>query len=90
MLKMVLGGSVDGLSLVILCLTTIDKNLIYNLTVSQNVIIRYVKVMQTFMPNFCALYVHFGTFSDIPLVFMVITSWFTADLYIIIHSFIWC
>ena len=78
--KMVLGRSADGLFPVILCLITIEKNLIYNLTANQNVIIRHVKVIRTFTPNFSALYAHFGTFSDITLVFVFITSWFTVDL----------
>ena len=63
--------------------------IIYNRTVNQNAISRYVKVIQTFMPIFSVLYAHFGTISDITLVFVVIASWFTADLQITTHSFIW-
>ena len=49
----------------------------------------YVEFIRTYTPIFSALYVHFGTFSDITLVFVVITFWFTADHKIIIHSFVW-
>ena len=58
----------------------IAMDVIYNLTVNQNVLTRYVEVIRTFTPIFSALYMHFGTFSNITLVFVVITSWFTADL----------
>ena len=89
LIKTVLGGSVNGLFAVVLWIITIEKDVIYNLTVNQNVITRYVKVIQTFTPIFSAFYVHFGTFSNITLVCVVKTSWFTADLLIIIHSIIW-
>ena len=80
MSKMVIGGSVDGLFAVVLWIITIATDVIYNLTVNQNVITRYVEVIRTFTPIFSALHAHFGTFSNITLVFVVITSWFTADL----------
>ena len=56
------------------------RSYLHNLTVNQSVIRRYVEVIRTlslFSLRFCA---HFGTFLDITLVFVVITSWFTADL----------
>ena len=52
----------------------IEIDLIYNLTMRENVIIRYV---------------HFSMFSMITPVFGPITSSLTADLYIMVHSFIW-
>ena len=64
----------------IFCFMTIENNVIYNLTVNQSIIRRYVEVIQTlrlFSLCFCA---HFSTFLDIILVFVVITSWFTAEL----------
>ena len=59
---------------------TIENEVIYNLTVNQSVIRRYVEVIRTlslFSLSFCA---YFSTFLDITLVFVVITSWFTVDL----------
>ena len=85
----VLAGSVDGPLPLIFCFKTIDNEVIYNLTVNQSVIRRYVEVIRTlrlFSPCFCA---HFGTFLDITLVFVVITFWFMADFQITIYSFIW-
>ena len=43
LVKTVLGGLVDGLLSVILCFITMENDVIYNLTVSGSVIIRYVK-----------------------------------------------
>ena len=86
---MVLGRSVDGLLPVIFCCITIENEVIYNLTVKQSIISRYVGVIRTlrlFSLSFCA---HFGTFLDITLKFVVITPWFMADLWITIYSFIW-
>ena len=80
MSKTVLGGSVDGLLPSIFCFITIENEVIYNLTVNQSVIRRYVEVIRTlslFSLRFCA---YFSTFLDITLVFVVITSWFTVDL----------
>ena len=56
------------------------NEVIYNLTVNRSVIRRYVEVIRTlslFSLCFCA---NFSTFLDITVVFVVITSWFTADL----------
>ena len=64
----------------IFCFITIENEVIYNLTVNQSVIRRYVEVIRTlslFSLRFC---VYFSTFLDITLVFVVITSWFTVDL----------
>ena len=75
-----LGRSVDNPLPLIFCFILIENEVIYNLTVNQSVIRRYVEVIQTlslFSLHFCA---HFGTFLDITLVFVVITSWFMADL----------
>ena len=44
---------------------------------------RYNQVRQSYTNSyayFSALYVHFDTFSNITLVFVVITFWFTADI----------
>ena len=41
-----LGAFVNGLFLVFLYFITVDHNVVYNLTVRQNVISRYVEVMQ--------------------------------------------
>ena len=58
-----------------------DRNeVIYNLTMNQSVMRRYVEVIRTlnlFSLRFCE---HFSTFLDITPVFVVMTSWFTADL----------
>ena len=77
---MVLGGSVDGLLPVIFCLITIENDIIYNLTVNQSNMSRYVEVIPTlslFSLRFCA---HFSTFLDITLLLVFITSWLMADL----------
>ena len=74
MSKTVLGGSVDGSLPLIFCFITIENNVIYNLTVNQSIIRKYVEVIRTlslFSLRFCA---HFSTFLDITLVFAVITS----------------
>ena len=44
MSKTVIGGSVDGLFAVVLRIITIATDVIYNLSVNQNVITRYVEV----------------------------------------------
>ena len=80
MSKTVLGGSVDGPLPLIFCFITIDNAFIYNLTVNQSVIRRYVEVIRTLSLISLHFCVHFGTFLDITFVFVVITSWFTADL----------
>ena len=77
---MVLAAPVDGLFPAILCFITMDNDVIHNLTVNQSVIIRYVKVIQTFAPIFPAFYPYFSAFSVITLVLEIITFWFTADL----------
>ena len=82
MSKTVLGGSVDGLLPVIFCFIMIEfqNDVIYNLTMNQSVISKHVEVirpLRLFSLCFC---VHFGTFLDITLVFVVLTSWFMADL----------
>ena len=82
-----LAAPVDGF-LGILCFITIENDIIYNLTVNQNIITRYVKVMQTFTAIFHTFYAHLSTLSDITLVFELITFWFMADLRIVIYSFI--
>ena len=64
---------VDGLFPAILCFITIDNDIIYNLTVNQSAIIRYVKVIRTFAPIFPAFYPYFSAFSAITLVLEVIT-----------------
>ena len=80
MAKTVLGGSVDGLFPIVLSLIMMENDIIYNLIVNQNVITRYVKVIRTCVPIFSAFYARFGTFTNINLVFVVITSWFMVDL----------
>ena len=84
-----LAGPVDGLFAAMLYFITMDNAIIYNLTVNQSVIIRYVKVIRTFAPIFPAFYSYFSAFSVITLVLEIITSWFTADYWIMMHSFIW-
>ena len=69
----------DGLFPVILRFVTIEDNIVYNLTVNQDDIIRYVKVMRTLRLLFLCFFAHFGTFSVITLVLQFITSWFMAD-----------
>ena len=45
--KTVLARPVDGLFPKIFCFITIENEVLYNLTVNQNIISRYVKVIQT-------------------------------------------
>ena len=78
--KMVLDGLVDVLFHRKLYFITTKNNVIYNLTVSGNVIRRYVEVMPTLCLVSLAFYAHLSTFSDITLVFEVITFPLTADL----------
>ena len=79
MSKTVLGGSVDGLLPMILCFITMENNIIYNLTVSGRVISRYI-IYYIYCIFFSALCANFGTFSDITLVFVVITFLLTANI----------
>ena len=76
MSKTVLGGSVDGLLPVILRFITMENHIIYNLTV----ISRYVEDIRKLPIFFSAPCANFGTFSDITLVFVVITFPLTANL----------
>ena len=75
-----LAAPVNDLFPGILCFITLEKDIVYNLTVNQSVIIRYVEVTRTFTPIFPSFYLHFSTFLVITLVFMIITFWFTADI----------
>ena len=68
-----LGACVDGLFPLLLCFIMIENDIVYNLTVRENVISRYVKVFPLF-------YAYFSTFSVITFVFELITSSLTADL----------
>ena len=86
--KTVFGGSVDVLLHGKLYFITMKNNVIYNLTLSGNVIRRYVEVMPTLCLGSLAFYAHLSTFSDITLVFELITFLLMADLYIMIISFI--
>ena len=63
-----------------LCFITLENNIVYNLTMNQSVIIRYIKVIRTFTPIFPAFYSYCSTFLVITLVLELITSWFTADI----------
>ena len=78
MSKTVLGGSVNGRS--IMNYNDREGRYLQSDREPERYITRYVKVIRTFTPIFSSLYAHFGTFSNISLVFVVITSWFTADL----------
>ena len=75
-----LAAPVNGLFPGILCFITLEKDIVYNLTTNQSVIIRYVEVIRTVRPIFPSFYSHFSTFLVITLVFMIITFWFTADI----------
>ena len=80
MSKIVLGGSVDGLLPMIFCFIKMENDVIYNLTMNQSTISRYVGVIRTLHLFSLHFGVHFGTFLDITLVFVSKTSWFMADL----------
>ena len=78
--KTVLSRAVDVLFHWKLYFITMKNNVIYNLMVSGNVIRRYVEVMPTLCLVSLAFYSHLSTFSDITLVFELITFPLTADL----------
>ena len=78
---MVLAASVDGPFCVLLLLTTIENDVLYILTVRENVIIRYVKVMRTLHLFFPVFYVNFSTFSVITASWHVLFNQFVT-LYI--------
>ena len=65
---MVLAAQVDGIFSAILCFVTIENNIIYNLTVNQNVIIRYVEVMRT-LYLFCTYVIHYTLLQAAPILF---------------------
>ena len=80
MSKTVLGGSVHIPLPLIFCLITIENDIIYNLTVNQSLVRRYIEVIRT-LPLFSLhFFAHFGTFLDVTLVFVAIASRFMADL----------
>ena len=61
--KTVLGACVDGHFTLLFCLITMEKEVVYILTVRENVIIRYVEVMRILHPfslRFVGILVHFG------------------------------
>ena len=53
----------------ILCFITLENDIVYNLTVKQSIIIRYVKFIRAFTPIFPAFYSYFSTILVITLVF---------------------
>ena len=55
---MVLAAPVNGLFPGILCFITLEKDIVYILTVNQSVIIRYVEVIRTFTPIFSLFYLY--------------------------------
>ena len=86
-----LGACVDGL-FTVLCLITMEKDIVYIPTIRENVIIRYVEVMRIlhlFSLRFVDISVHFSTFLVITLVLELITFSLVADHWITIHSIIW-
>ena len=72
-----LAASVDGPFRVLLYLITLENDVIYILTVREDVIIRYVKVMRSLHLFSLRL---MSTFSIITLVLEIITSSLTVDL----------
>ena len=73
-----LAAPVNGLLTGILCFITLENDIVYNLTVNQSVIIRYIGVIRIFTPIFRSFYLYFSTFLVITLVLELITFWFTA------------
>ena len=66
--KTVLGACVDGHFTLLFCLITMEKDVVYILTVRENVIIRYVEFIANITPVFPVFCGHFSTFLVISLV----------------------
>ena len=82
---MVLAAPIYGLFPEILGFIKLENDIVYNLTMNQSVIIKYSEVIRHYIiPTF---YSYFSTFLVITLVLELITSWFTADILMMIRSF---